>query len=64
MAIQLKKAKADPSSRYVQIEMCFDNFIAGCSKSSHKKNPLFYVVEVLVYAFYKEKIKAYFLFVA
>ena len=41
MAIQLKEAKADPSSRYVQSEMCFDNFIAGCSKSSHRKNPLF-----------------------
>ena len=49
MAIQLKKAKADPSSRYVQSDTFF-NVIC--------------MVEVLVYPFYKEKNKAYFLFVA
>lgn len=46
VAIQPKKANAYPSSRYVQSDyslvlMCFDNFIAGCSKLSHKNNPLF-----------------------
>ena len=54
VAIQPTIANAYPSSRYVQSDyslvlMCFDNFIAECSKSSPKNNPLFYMVEVLAY---------------